>query len=1069
MSFKPTPQQKEAITTIDRHVAVTAGAGSGKTRVLVERYLNLLGHGVPVERIAAITFTKKAAQEMKDRICQIRPAFVADLERAQISTIHSLCQRIIQEHPLEAAIDPRFRVGEEWEVQALLIQTIGELVDGMEYPEELGTTLKVVELVKDVYEQMLRQGDLNFRRAIAPLETEFSAAHFRTSMESFLELTPDTKTQTEIMEELREEWPGLSASLEFPEAEFQLEALNILWGQISRLRGNFAQKAESIKSEITRARLCIQHARGTEIITWLGRLLQEVHHSFGANKRKQGILDYNDLEHLAHKLLQNPRVRSNYRFAHLMVDEFQDTNPLQKKIVDSIVAGGAVLFVVGDPKQSIYRFRGADVGVFVRTKRDIEATGKNIFLAENFRSRPELIEFTNSLFPHIMDGDEIVFEASAHTRKQVGRPCVTLLEIEADGLDLNDAREVEAKQIALTIRQLVDRGSYNYKDISILFRAMTNVHLYEQALQEAGVPYVNLSGRGFYSRQEIQDVLNYFRWLQDQGDEVARLAVLRSPFYLISDQGLYWLQLERPDRLSAAELQAYNRACSDYEYLTARAASEAAPEVITRMLERTEYMSKIWRFPFGPQKRANMEKLLKLSWDLFARDIFSVPEQLRYIELMSRDSKGEGEALLDAEHANVVILRTVHGAKGLEFPVGFLADTCGGLTRPAGGQVLYHPKFGLRREGMEDFEELKALEAQEELSEAKRLLYVAFTRAKEEVYWCVVSGQKPKVSWWRWLEAVLDQLPGELFAQMPADLTPAEEKQGPEKAMPAPDIIRYKPLPPQYDGVTFSVTSLMHYVRCPRCFYLRYILGVPERQSFAGALSKQPRSGISAVQRGNIVHRVCEQITDPAELPELIDYAAAMEGIQLDASQTDLLTRIIERYLASAFFYRLSKGQNQGKIYREKDFLLPAGQFLLNGLVDQVFVAEEGVEVVDFKSNWVRPEQVREAGEGYLVQLRLYAWAMAKQFGVPALRSQAYFLIPNEIYDLPRSYLDVDITEIWIKKICREIIRNAALGGEAFPAAAGCGACAGGPKPTSPAAFGREKEDNLGWAEEEYM
>src|SRR5690554_4560931 len=124
MSFIPTPQQEKAIMTIDRHVAVTAGAGSGKTRVLVERYLNLLEHGVAVENIAAITFTKKAAQEMKDRLCKLRPDLIAELEQAQISTIHGLWQRIIQDHPLEAAVDRRFRVGEEWETQILLLRTI---------------------------------------------------------------------------------------------------------------------------------------------------------------------------------------------------------------------------------------------------------------------------------------------------------------------------------------------------------------------------------------------------------------------------------------------------------------------------------------------------------------------------------------------------------------------------------------------------------------------------------------------------------------------------------------------------------------------------------------------------------------------------------------------------------------------------------------------------------------------------------------------------------------------------------------------------------------------------------
>lgn len=326
------------------------------------------------------------------------------------------------------------------------------------------------------------------------------------------------------------------------------------------------------------------------------------------------------------------------------------------------------------------------------------------------------------------------------------------------------------------------------------------------------------------------------------------------------------------------------------------------------------------------------------------------------------------------------------------------------------------------------------------------------------------------MSWWRWLEAVIDQLPGELYTRAAGDLVPpGGEKSRRESPIPPPESVRYGPLPPQYKGVTFSVTSLMQYVRCPRCFYLRYILGVPERQSSAAARPKQADLGITAVQRGNIVHRVCEQITDPAHLSELIEYAAAMEGIELDPVQAGLIKRIIEPYLASPFFLRLAGGgRKEWQIYREKDFLLPAGEFLLNGLVDQVFVAADGLEVVDFKSNWIKREQVEKVGESYLVQLRLYAWAMARRFGVRARHSQAYFLIPNEIYDLPAAFLDADKTEVWVSEICRSIVSNAALGSEAFPAAAGCSHCVlGGAPPAEPILFGKEREDELAWAEEE--
>ena len=371
MSFIPTPQQEKAITTIDRHVAVTAGAGSGKTRVLVERYLNLLEHGVAVENIAAITFTKKAAQEMKDRLCKLRPDLIAELEQAQISTIHSLCQRIIQEHPLEAAVDPRFRIGEEWETQILLLQTIEDLVDGADRPEALGNRSAAEELIRDLYEQMMRKGDLNFRQKVVRPNTGFSPVALRAKGEEFLQLEPHTNSQRKAMEELAEEWPVHSAALEFAQVELQLEAMEAILTPIKKISGKFAEEVKPLRYELEEAQQYLQHVQAAEIVEWLGEMLEKVHENFTAAKRSRGLMDFNDLEHLAYQLLLNPSVREDYPFDHLMVDEFQDTNPLQKKIVVAFVSGGSLLFVVSDPKQSIYRFRGADVGVFMQTKRKL--------------------------------------------------------------------------------------------------------------------------------------------------------------------------------------------------------------------------------------------------------------------------------------------------------------------------------------------------------------------------------------------------------------------------------------------------------------------------------------------------------------------------------------------------------------------------------------------------------------------------------------------------------------------------------------------------------------------------
>ena len=1042
MSFVPTRSQEKAITIIDRPLAVTAGAGSGKTRVLVERYMHLLDQGVEVEKIAAVTFTKKAAQEMKDRLRAEHPDLIESLERAQISTIHSLCQRVIQEHPLQCKIDPRFRVGEEWETRILLTEAIEDALTGTDAPEALGTIREIAVIVLEQYETMLRKGDLRFNPGVTKQEVEFPLLQLRHGVEDVLALQPKTEVQKRILGEIGEEWPNLWERLVFPDDELRLEALDILLRLVKGIRGRLAEGTRNLVALIEMAMQNIKEEQGQVIVAYLGQMLEQAHQRYLERKRLSGLADFNDLEQLTYVLLQDPVVRADYSFEHLMVDEFQDTNPLQKKIIDALVSQGANLFVVGDPKQSIYRFRGADVGVFVRAKEEIAATGTNVFLEKNFRSRPELIDFANALFGHLLEGEAIGFESSSAAKAPAGKPCVTILRTPAEELPAGEARALEAEQIALKIRDLVTRGEYKYEDISLLFRAMTSVHIYEKALKEVGIPYVNLSGRGFYSKQEIQDILHYFRWLEDPADQVAHLAVLRSPFYLISDEGLFWIRQDRSDRLRSEERQACEKSKDDYEYLRRLARHRPAPEVITALLERTDYVVSTWHLPFGPQKVANVEKLLQQSWELFARDVYTIFEQYRFLRLMVQEGQQEGEALLDAEHADVVVLRTIHGAKGLEFPVVFLPDTNAGSVRTQSGAVLYHPEFGLTYKGMNSYEVLKEQEKREEISEAKRLLYVAVTRAEERFYWCARDGKTMKNSWWAWLQDILEWMPQDFYTELPGTLLPPEEKPPHGKVL-QPEFPSYPSLEPQYNQVSFSVTSLMNYARCPRYYYLRYILGMPERKEAKPFKESPSRPSLSGTQRGNIVHRVCEQIKDPAELSKLVDYAATMEGLELDARQKRQLEEIIAPYLQSAFFQRVRGGSQlpEWNIYQEHDFMVPAGDFLVNGLVDQVFVGERSIEVVDFKSNWIRRDQVLQVGASYDVQLRLYAWAMAREFGLPVANSEAYFLIPNQLYALEKGLLDADQTERWLTQTCSAIIRGTEEGVEAFPITSDCSLC----------------------------
>ncbi len=1050
MSFDPTEEQRQAIQSIAQDTAVTAGAGSGKTKVLVERYIYLLNNGFTVDQIAAITFTKKAAQEMKDRIRQSLPHLQDLIESAQISTIHSLCQRIVLEHPREAGIDPRCRVAEEWEADTLLVQVISEVLSTCELEEEFRTSAHAVDLIYQLYKEMLSRGDLNFQQDHPTPDVHSAVQELCWTVDEFLvEIFHHRLTENKlgVISDLKERWPAIRLDLTSMDELFIEDGLESLEGFLGGNWGKLKVVVEPVKEKIEDVRLFLRERQGSVVVKQIGEILEKVHSKFTTLKRKNGLLDFNDLELLAARLLADHEVVKNYGFRHIMVDEFQDTNPLQKQIVDSLCSEGAKLFVVGDPKQSIYRFRGAEVGVFIETQQAIKGSGRVIPLSDNFRSRSEIIEFTNDFFSELMQGDPIGYTPSNPKRPATGEPKVHLLVSEVEDMNLEEARQLEAEQIALHIQALVNSGKYSYQDISLLFRTRTNMRIYERALQAAGVPYVNLSGRGFYSRQEVQDILNYFAWLEDGGDLVAKLAVLRSPFYNVSDAGLFWEQQNSRESMTKSDRRAVLKAEQDRAALAELIRTKPAPYVMQEMLERTDYINTIAQEPFGEQKAANVQKLLAQSWDLFVRSHVSCADQLQYIAAVRSRSDDESEAQLDAEYADVVTIRTVHGSKGLEFPVVFVPDTNGRLTRNTSDLILYHPEVGLAYKGTALYDKAAELNTYEELSEARRLLYVAVTRAEEELFICGINGASSKGSWWEWICDTLPRVRGSLY-----DTVPILEAEPEQEVLPLPELAaavsepleRLAPLAPSYTQVSFSVTALMVYDRCPRCYYLRYILGIPEQMRDLGRQveTRGRTATLTALERGNIVHRVCERITDPQELDPLIEFAAASEGVVLTPGQRRDVERIIQPYLESSFFQRVQAG---GVFYREYDFALPLNgsgtQFVINGTVDQVFIDEAGLEIVDFKSNWIKPEDVDLEGEKYRWQLRTYAWAMAKLFGRSVVRSQAYFLIPNKVFSLDGSELDVTAIETDIAAVCSQIIAGEQAGPAAFPAAPGCTDC----------------------------
>ncbi len=866
--MQPTQQQETAIYTHDRNLIVVAGAGSGKTRVLVERYLALLeAHpDWPLNALVAITFTEKAAGEMRDRVRQtletralsaVTPESRAiwnerlgAMESARISTIHSLCATILRANAPEAGVDPQFEVLDEVDARLLLDDVIervfqwlqdeddpmGELF--VEYETQAvhrvlvdQISLEVPELRENLFARWVEQWEA---QAVAALDLLLSAPAFLDSVNWFPE--HGWPQEDKLLDVWRAVW-GLSGQLnEQTELSIRLDLLRILGSSEAINLRSGSSKAWGDKETLaeSKARLglirdmtreTLKHVgeqpsetdqRAAYLLPLWANLIRRVQSAYHDAKEKDSLLDFDDLEQRTADLLRDfPLVRARYRnaeFKHILVDEFQDTNSRQWSIVQALadLERPGSLFVVGDPKQSIYAFRGADVSVFDRVKGQILTRGgADVALARSFRTHHRLVEGFNHLFGQLLVRDaaspvsayEVELGQPMESQRQPAPsdlPALELLLVNKSDLEKGDdspaaaARQWEAGALAARLHDMVSQElpiydrvletirPVQYGDMALLFQAMSNVILYEEAFKAAGLPFVTVAGRGYYSRQEVWDLLNLLRALHNPADDLSLATALRSPLFSLSDDALFalrFMRAEAGERLPlwealAAPLAAPSDEVGRVAYartvlyaLRDRAGRVTIEELLHEALAQTGYLAILTALPDGARRRGNVEKLLEKarSSGQVTLGAFS-----RYLADLSEREVREGEALVDAQ--NAVTLMTVHASKGLEFPVVALVDASWERRNPNTPPLVYDPQAGLacrvydEREGnhVDSYAYHRAMRllALRETAERKRLLYVAATRAQD---YLLVSGQVSQsndtlktAGWLSWLLDALD-------------------------------------------------------------------------------------------------------------------------------------------------------------------------------------------------------------------------------------------------------------------------------------------------------------------------
>src|SRR6266536_1849925 len=836
------PEQAAAAYEIKKHVSVTAGPGSGKTTVLVERYLHILREkSLNIDQVVAITFTNRAANEMRERLRQrlnqiLKTAMGKDrrrwlgykrtLDGAVITTIHGFCSRLLREFPVEARIDPQFLLLDEHRaamlLDAVVEETLSEFIS-LGYVEISRLTLCVgrgkladalAQLYRDVRGQVLSVTDLAMQTAESHATEDDHAralVELSSTMNDFLRVRRTTPKSLANKAKVSSSWVNLRPLVHtIPEPEGLADYCRAIEGFRDARPNASGAVVDQVKVLDTLVweknllgrvpQICLDlFARqyALEMVSLLTRIDERLNEE----KQKLSALDFDDLELRALGLLDRPEVlaRAGERYKFFLVDEFQDTNGLQRRLLEKLALPqgrqSANLFIVGDRKQSIYGFRGADVDVFREmTNTLIENGGESKPLRLNFRSQPPLVNFFNYLFERLFknrqeitprERDELGFvehEPSEAKREQVDTGALIELMItttaEADDEDAKaeqTSRELDAEQLARRINALTnaERNAPKFSDIALLFRAMSNVQTYETVFRRANIPHQTILGKGFYEREEIVDLIQLLRFLDNKTDELALSAVLRSPLCGISDNALLalrcapWLgELDSGDQLrhftkvrplfyaldrhgdiafiNDQENLLLDRAAALIKDLIARRHHYALGELLRFAVEQSEYMAVIAATFEGPQRLANVQRLFSLAERFDRSGTHLIRDFVRYVEEFEAIGSRESEGQID-EATNAVRLMTIHQAKGLEFPIVVIPDLQRS-AKPPDNWVLLDRQRGLtlkvpdgrgRLVAGSTFNRFEQRHALREQFESMRLLYVAATRAQDRL---ILSG-----------------------------------------------------------------------------------------------------------------------------------------------------------------------------------------------------------------------------------------------------------------------------------------------------------------------------------------
>ena len=1062
MTFVPVDQDARERARRDHGTSLVleAGAGTGKTTLLVDRIEQIVRSGAArLDEIAAVTFTENAATTMKLRLRErlerargdpARPAeergradaALEVLERAQVSTIHALCAALLGERPLECGVPPGFRVADDAEMDILFAEAWDEWLTARLVAGDATLMAAVdsgIPLEADGWgERSSLRGlarTLVDQRDLRPLvaESPVDPAAWRRDLQA---RAARARALLTLVREGDALGARLGALVDFAVAADRLEgdALASHLRTLALVPRNFGHKAHwttpealeegrAIAAWTSQAAAAWKAASSAALHARLVRAVLEVVAGYEARKKERGVLDFLDLLVKARDALRGSEAVRRYfreRFRAVIIDEFQDTDPLQVEVAELLTGGRpGALVVVGDAKQSIYRFRRAEVALFRRMAAAAASRPGHavLHLTQNFRSRAAILRFVNRAFTSLItpsdEAGQPAYEAIAPPPGLREEPSVVALRFDAPFAEGEDLLRAEARALTAFLAEVaagahpvrdphtgVERPS-RAGDVMVLARRLTQMRPLEEALESAGLRFTIEGGKSFFDRQEVHEVLAVLRALDDPSDRVSLVAALRSSLCGVSDRdivayalsgGALWLGAPGSDA-STPGAETVAPALVFLATLHRLRTSLSVPALIERLYDETRILAALTGTRRGEAQVANLEKVVVLARKASDLGVLTVRGFIRLLQERIRTAREEPDlpSTRPGDPETIRIL-SIHKAKGLEAPVVALYDTADDYRTPvdlvaqwAEGTIAVGFRDGCQPPG---WDVLSAREKVRAGAEARRLLYVACTRARD----LLVVPSPPK-------DARVGAFWKDLIAQLPArsdadvrvvdagdppvaereerggDLRELSEAGGADAAGAHWDARRAELL-----------EAAGHRPFVPASVTRAALRQAPAAVAIAAATGGR--------DFGSLVHRILEWV--PLDEPERVRgmAEALAPSFGLDALSAERAAAAAERALALPVMQRARAAT---RVWRELPLWFPEGPELLEGVIDLVFEEDGALVIVDYKTDGIAAEQALAQAAHHAPQLQLYGRGLAQALGRPVRERLVLFTSVGQV------------------------------------------------------------------------